>query len=399
MLQIALKRDWRLPAIVYIFSILSKEKPLYCSIREDVKQIEYASFAFGCRDAGIEKMRPETGETMTKGHDLSATSSSCESGVDQRDGGIERRPADIRDFWKTGFSFGTFTGVGDVPLSYAARRVQAGRGDLVVVSGRTEFMEKYAELLYDLKDLDLSLYIYDHRGQGSSARLLPDTEKGHVESFGDYVRDLAIFIEEVVKPREQRRVILLSHSMGGAISLLYASRHHELVKGMILSSPMLSINTQPFPPFLARIISQAASLIGRGTDYVFGAGPYDRSMPFTGNILTSSKERFELPRGLVAQNPQLALGGPTFNWLAEALAATAALNEGRVNVQLPVLLLRGEADQVVGAKEQDEICRRLEDCRFVSFPQALHEVLMENDEIRAQALREIREFIGRLIEG
>lgn len=311
---------------------------------------------------------------------------------------MERR-ADIMDFWRTAFSFGTFAGVGDVALSYAARRIQANRGALVIVSGRTEFMEKYAELLYDLQDLGLSQYIYDHRGQGNSARLLGDPEKGHVESFDDYVRDLEIFIEEIVKPEEQRSVILLSHSMGGAISLLYAGRHNELLRGIILSSPMLSINTRPFPPFLARIISQVAGLIGRGTDYVFGTGPYDRSMPFAGNILTSSRERFELHRGLVASNARLALGGPTFTWLAEALAAIADLNRGRIEVRRPVLLLRGEADQVVGAKEQDEICRRLEDCRFVSFPQALHEVLMEKDEIRLQALREIRQFISRLAEG
>ena len=47
----------------------------------------------------------------------------------------------------------------------------------MVVNGRTEYAEKYAELFYDLKDLGFSLYIYDHRGQGLSSRLLADRGK------------------------------------------------------------------------------------------------------------------------------------------------------------------------------------------------------------------------------
>lgn len=315
--------------------------------------------------------------------------------IEMRDLGRYKK---VRKFWDNDFVFGSFSGTGRLYLRYAAHCVDKASAAVVIVSGRTEFMEKYAELLYDLSDMNLSLYIYDHRGQGSSARMLADAEKGHVECFNDYVQDLGIFIEKIVKPREQQAVLLLSHSMGGMISLLYGIRHQQLLKGLILSSPMLSINTGPFPHLLARLVSRIATLIGRGADYVFGAGPSDRSMPFAGNVLTNSRERFELHCNLVTQNPQLALGGPTFSWLAEALAATAALKKKEIKLQLPVLLLRGEADRVVGRLEQDELCERLEDCRLVSFPEALHEVLMEKDEIRNQALREIRNFISKITE-
>ncbi len=314
--------------------------------------------------------------------------------ADPEEPGMERRQADIEDFWRHGFVFGAIVGTGGVRLNYAAHRSPARGRALVVVSGRTEFKEKYAELLYDLRDTGLSFFIYDHRGQGSSGRLLADGEKGHVESFSDYVRDLELFIETVVRPRQHTAVYLLAHSMGGTVSLLYAGRHQQNLKGLILSSPMLSINTSPFPQLLARRISRGAVKIGKGEDYVFGLGPYEPQAPFADNILTGSRKRYELNRDLIAENPHLALGGPTFGWLNESFAATGELMRLDVGLHLPVLLLQGENDQVVGKKEQQEFCGRLENCRLVSLPGARHEVLMEKDAIRAQALRHIRAFIG-----
>jgi lysophospholipase len=307
---------------------------------------------------------------------------------------MDRRQADIEDFWRNGFVFGTFSGTGGVRLNYAAHRPHERPGALVVVSGRTEFKEKYAELFYDLRDTNQSFYIYDHRGQGSSERLLTDGEKGHVEYFSDYVRDLELFIETVVMPRQYQAVFLLAHSMGGTVSLLYACRHQQYLKGLILSSPMLSINTRPFPNVLARRISRGAVMIGKGGNYVFGVGPYKRQAPFAGNVLTGSRIRYELNRDLIEENPHLAVGGPTFAWLNESFAAARELMRPDIGLRLPVLLLRGEDDQVVGKEEQDEFCGRLEHCRLVSFPGARHEVLMEQDEIRTQALQHIRTFIG-----
>jgi hypothetical protein len=48
----------------------------------------------------------------------------------------------------------------------------AERGALVLVGGRTVYAEKNAELLFDLKDAGFFLYIYDHRSQGLSGRLI-----------------------------------------------------------------------------------------------------------------------------------------------------------------------------------------------------------------------------------
>ena len=299
----------------------------------------------------------------------------------------------VMEFWRQEFTAGGFPGTGGLRLQYA-RHAANGRTALVVVSGRTEFMEKYAEIFHDLREVGVGFYIYDHRGQGNSGRLLVDPQKGHIDEFTNYVKDLAIFLEYVVRPDRPRKIILLSHSMGGAISLLLARNHPALLDGLVLSSPMCSINTRPFPRLLARSFARAAILAGMEADYVFGTGPWKRDMPFENNILTGSRCRFDWNLRLVGEKPALAIGGPTFGWLDQSFQALDVLLRKQGPKTLPVLLLQGEDDRVVGYREQLEIYHGLGGSRRRSFPRARHELLMEDDLIRSAALQEIAAFLA-----
>ncbi len=307
---------------------------------------------------------------------------------------MSERQSAIEAFWRREMTAGEIDGVGGVPLRYLHRKVSAGRGALVIVGGRTEFAEKYAELLYDLKDSGFSLYLCDHRGQGLSGRMLPDRQKGHVGSFSDYVDDLGIFIDNVVRPGEHRQIILLSHSMGGTISIIYAARYPQRINGLILASPLLAINTRALPDRLVRALSSLAALVGQGDAAVIGAGRYHRQLVFDGNDVTGSRTRFERNRQLVAENPLLEIGPPTYRWLSEALAATRQVMAMDTRSLPPALLLQGERDRMVGKEEQQEFCAGAADCRLVSFPGARHEVLMEEDVIRDKAIAEIRRFLA-----
>ena len=61
------------------------------------------------------------------------------------------------------------------------------RGTIIVVHGRTEFIEKYFETVNDLRRRGFAVLVFDARGQGGSDRLLTNRRKGHVRDFADYV--------------------------------------------------------------------------------------------------------------------------------------------------------------------------------------------------------------------
>lgn len=302
----------------------------------------------------------------------------------------------IRPFFAEGFTAGNFTGSGGVTLRYAKRLVPQPRAVLVLLSGRTEFMAKYAELLYDLRDLPFSFFLYDHRGQGGSERLIAEHDKGYVHDFQDYVDDLSIFIETVVKPDGTRPLVVLSHSMGGLVAALYANGHPGRVQGLILCAPMLAINTAPLPSSAARLLAWGASRLGFGESYVPGGRPYDPAKPFSRNDVTLSQARFGLNQRLVANSPGDALGSPTFAWVRQAFAGMERLAGEHRQLTMPVLLLRAMDDTVVRVGAQAEFCRDLPDCTLVDMAGARHEILMEEDTPRNRALSLIRDFALRL---
>ena len=82
--------------------------------------------------------------------------------------------------------------------------------------GRGEFIEKYFEVVADLRRRGFAVATMDWRGQGGSrARLLINPCKGHVRSFAEFDQDLAHFMKEIVLPDCQPPYIALAHSMGG----------------------------------------------------------------------------------------------------------------------------------------------------------------------------------------
>src|SRR5215510_8086444 len=57
------------------------------------------------------------------------------------------------------------------------------RGTVCVFHGRGEFIEKYFEVVRDLRDRGFAVATFDWRGQGLSDRLLSDRTKGHIRGF------------------------------------------------------------------------------------------------------------------------------------------------------------------------------------------------------------------------
>lgn len=294
---------------------------------------------------------------------------------------------------RTTFTQGYFRGIKGCQLRYIISKKHSPTA-IIVLGGRTEFIEKYGEFFHDLSDLGCTFYSYDHRGQGLSERILADRKKGHVDDFQDYIEDLRIFLEKIVAPQEHRKILIVSHSMGGTIAVMYQQKYPGVLDGIVLSSPMFSISTSPVPHSIAQFVIASQVKLGFGTNYIVGRKYYEASETYEGNTVTSCKERFLLNREFVVKSPELALGGPTNNWVREAFLATAQTFIQTENMDIPVMLLQSGEDKVVSADAQNCFCNKCVDCKMHIVPGALHELLMEKDIFRNQALSLIRSFIG-----
>jgi lysophospholipase len=273
------------------------------------------------------------------------------------------------------------------------------RGTVCLFQGRTEFIEKYFEVVADLRRRGFSVATLDWRGQGGSERLVSNPRKGHVRSFADYDRDLATFMKEIVLPDCQPPFVALAHSMGGNILLRNASKTDSWFARMVLSAPMIAISPKQlkYPPPLPRVIAETGCALGLGRMYAPEGGDGSAVWePFEGNELTTDPERYDRNRKVIEAAPQLAVGAPTFSWLRAALRSTARTSApdypSRVNV--PLLLFAAGQDSIVSTTRIEEFGLRLKVGTPVLIPQARHEILQETDEVRKDFWAAFDSYLG-----
>jgi len=266
----------------------------------------------------------------------------------------------------------------------------ATRGTVVVLPGRTEFIEKYFEVIDQLLERGFCAASLDWRGQGLSDRPLRNPHKGHVEHFDLYVSDLVHFLEDFVEPACPGPYHALAHSMGGAIALRYLRARPASFSSAVFSAPMWGIGRSSRPGPMLRALIELTNACGLGEYYVPGTGgdfgPQARS--FERNRLTRDRNRFERAIAQIDAEPRLALGGPTLGWLKQAVASLDALHAPGFaeEIRTPIWVCSAGDDALVSLAAQTELVERLHDARQILIEDALHELLMERDSIRDRVL-------------
>lgn len=303
---------------------------------------------------------------------------------------------DLVPYMQNNYQKNLFTGAEQVQINYYFLQKPNPDGVIVFSPGQSESSLKYAEFLYDIRDLNYDIYIIDHRGQGESGRLLADPIKSHVNKFSHYVDDLSFLINQIVKPQQYRRSFIMAHSMGGAIASGFLARHPKVMTAAILSAPMIEINTGLINNWGTDFFAGILGRVGLATEYAPTQKPYDPRSNFETNTVTSSRERYQLRKDLYNQFVELRVGGTTVNWLKQSIEYTTQLRETKDVYQIPTVILQAGQDQFVNATGQNKICGKSPSmCKIIKigFENSQHEILMEVDEIRNKALSAIRAYI------
>lgn len=287
------------------------------------------------------------------------------------------------------------------PLRFARWGATRGprRGTVCLFQGRGEYIEKYFEVISDLRRRGFAVAALDWRGQGRSVRLLSNRNKGHIWDFSEYDKDLTRFMKDVVLPDCPPPFVALAHSMGGTILLRNAGQRGSWFDRMVLSAPMIAIDRRKagYPDWMVRSYSETVCACGVGTAYVPGGRDLAAErLPFEGNELTSDKERYQRNKSVLEVSPDLGLGSATVGWLRAAYRATAQLQKPGYaeRVEVPVLLLAAGNDTIVSTRAIEAFGVRLKVGTHILLPGAKHEILQESDAIRQRFWAAFDAYLG-----
>lgn len=275
----------------------------------------------------------------------------------------------------------------EVNLRFARWAPPPGRkGTVVLLQGRTEFIEKYFETVRDLRARGFAVAIFDWRGQGLSDRALSDRQKGYVRNFRNYITDLEAMMEQVVLPDCPPPFFALAHSMGAAVLIRACHDGSRWFDRMVLSAPMIAL----LPGRLTRVagpLARLMRLIGRGGAYVpTGDRAVTGTENFIGNVLTSDPVRYARNAAVLEQEPALGLGAPTVAWADAALRQMKQFAEPgySASIRQPMLMVAAGRDEVVSTPAIESFGQHLLAGRHLILAGARHEILQEQDHYRAQ---------------
>ncbi len=269
-----------------------------------------------------------------------------------------------------------------------------GKGTVCIVQGRTEFIEKYFEVIEDLRGRGFAVLAFDFRGQGGSDRLLRQPQRGHVDHFSDYVSDLEKVTREVLLPECPAPFFALAHSTGGAVVLHLLQSGSFVFDRAVLVSPLIGLGRK-------RPSEKTVSTIMRTLN---GLGLGERPVPFfnkkalrvfKNNVVTSDERRFSHSTRIFEKAPFLKIGAPTIGWLNAACKAMSELRDSEFgkNNRTPVLIVASGDDKVVSLTEIENISDNMRSIWHVVVPGARHELLMERDRFRDQFWAAFDSFI------
>lgn len=275
----------------------------------------------------------------------------------------------------------------------------ATRGVCVLLHGQTEFIEKYSEVIGELNARGYMVATFDWRGQGGSQRPLEDPLKSYVKDFAQFDDDLQSFLEQIVKPISDAPPIALAHSMGAHILLRTLHDKPSAFQAAALTAPMIAVSTRGYPAWLARIVTAIYNGTGQGGSFAWGMADRDPfKIDFNNQLVTSDQKRFQATQDFLKTHPDLRLAGPTWGWLKAAYKSMARVNAPGFAeaIPMPVLVAGPGKDRICLTPATKAFTARMAKGEYLELADAEHEILMENDSIRARFWAAFDAFAAKL---
>ncbi len=150
----------------------------------------------------------------------------------------------------------SFDGVGGIPIVYDTWLPDGDPRAVVVLShGLGEHAGRYHHVARRFGEAGLATYALDHRGHGRSGG-----KRVYLRRIEEYTGDFATLRDIATAEHPGLPVIVLGHSMGGAIVFRYACDHPDDYQLVVLSGPAVAAqdSVRPVLQFVGKVLGRLA---------------------------------------------------------------------------------------------------------------------------------------------
>jgi acylglycerol lipase len=226
-----------------------------------------------------------------------------------------------------------------------------------LVHGFAEHSARYDHVARALCARGYRVHAFDQRGHGES-----EGPRNYTPSFGALLDDIARFVACVRALEGDRPLCLFGHSMGGLeVARVLCERRVEVAVG-VLSGPALHIT----PP--GRLLTALVRMLAR----VAPRTPIPQGLPASALSHDPEVVRAYEADPLISPRASARLA-------VELVEAAATAAEGAERIEVPLLIVHGEADALCDVEGSRRFHARLDPARaeLITYPELYHEVLNE----------------------
>lgn len=288
---------------------------------------------------------------------------------------------------------GYFSSFDNNKIHYEAYTRDDAKAAVVIFHGFTETAEKFREMSYYFYTAGYSVFAADLRGHGLSYRIKANEGTVKVNSFDDYAKDTACFVEKVVKKQAgSLPLYAYSHSLGSTVLLLYMMEFPGAFSKLVLSSPMICGN-MGMPVAVAGALASVLCAVGAKGVSVPGKCRFDPEQTAENSDDTSENRFLYYHEKRLAQ-PLYRTSGPSFGWVRQSLKAKDFIlsDENCKKLTVPVLMFQPENDRQVLSSYQDKFAEKVADIEVKKIKGAKHEIFGSTNDVLEKYLSDILNF-------
>lgn len=265
-----------------------------------------------------------------------------------------------------------------VQLEGTAWPVKKPRAVLPWLHGFAEHRKRYQHFANWMAGEGIAVAAIDFRGHGAS-----QGKRGFIKSFQDYLLDVRVFLNWIIKNYPDLPIVLGAHSNGGLIAARFLQDEGANfgLKGVVMTGPFFDVGA-PVPKATAAIARFMSRIVPK------------LSVP-TNIPPTAVSHNAEIVR-LYGTDP-LVFKTATVRWFVETVAnQEIALNRAS-EIRLPLLVLQGMADSIVNPAASRRFFENAssDDKEWVPYEGLFHEILNENE--REEIYRTMLNWINKHI--